>query len=547
MRTLTKVLAMALALCLLSTSAFALTTLFDEYIPLVEEKTELTFWTPRSTSPNLEDFDTNASTLIMEQLTNVHINWIQVPEGERVTEFNLSIAQGNYPDAYMGPLSTDDILTYAGDVFIPIEQWITPAITPNLCRIRDEMPSIRTMLTAPDGHIYTFFYAASAPHMLSHNKMFVYKPWLDAYIADGGKVPETTTEFEAMLVYFRDHDMNGNGIMDDEMPLVSCTDGWATDPLGFLMCAYQIMSFDYELLMAQDGVVSAVTTTDAFRDGLRWMNHLYEEGLLMEETYTQDVAMMKSLVNKAAETDRIVGVYCGAWQGVYQNSNVISNDLYVPLAPLQGPTGLRQAPVLGGELSTFELYCGITVNCENPELVMRYLDLGLAEYVPGKDFYIEYGQAEVNFYWATEEEGPSLNGHYPYRVDMPIAGPNAIPNNTRWLNKTMPYLESSIGTYSVPFDGSINQWLIAAHEVYQPYYTDIGLPRMTWSIDADTALETSELKTSLTDATRSYVAQFVTGVRDIDDDAEWNAYLREIDNLGMERYIELRQQAIFGN
>ncbi len=551
MNTLTKVLVLALCLMMVCTNAFALTTLFDERLPLSEEKAEVTFWTARPVSVNIEDFETNAMTLIMEELTNVHINWIQVPEAEKATEFALSIAQNalknTFPDAYLTPMTTDDIMTYAGDVFIPIEDYITPEITPNFYRILEENPGIRTMLTAPDGHIYSWFFAASAPHMLSHNKMFVYKPWLDAYIADGGKTPETTAEFEAMLVYFRDHDMNGNGDTTDEMPLVSCTDGWATDPLGYLIQPFQLMGFDYELLVGNNGVVSSAVTTDAFREGLKWINHLYEEGLLMEETYTQDTTMMKSLVNKKEETDRIVGCYQAAWQGVFNNSNIVPNEMYVALAPLEGPTGLRQAPILGGELSSFQLRCVLTTACKNPELVMSYLDLGLAQYVPGKDFYLEYGQADVNFYWETE--GNPQNGVYPFRANFPLAGPAAkkIPNNTVWLNQAMPTFEDFVGaTLNTEEEGSLYQWLLPPHEIYQPYYTDIGLSRITWSNDADAALETNELKNMLTNTTKSFVAQFVTGKLDIDSDADWKSYLKEMDNVGLERYIELRQEAMFG-
>lgn len=539
---LTKVIATVLCLMLFASGAMALTSQMDPFCPLVPEGTtaELTFWVARPSSPNIEDFETSTTTFIMEEKTGVHINWIQVPESERETEFNLSLATGKYPDAYMANLTTDDVLSYAGEVFIPIEKYITPEITPNLCRILDENPSIRAMITAPDGHIYTMFTAGKGPHMIYSNKMFVYKPWLDAFVADGGKVPESTIEFEAMLKYFRDHDMNGNGDMNDEMPLVSSTQAWGGDPLSFLICPFQLTPVEYNLYLAdENNHVYSPYITPEFREGLKWMNHLFEEKLLMEETYVQDVSQMKALVNKAEPSERIVGCYLAAWNGVYQDNLIVPNDLYVSIAPLAGPTGLRQVPASAGGLSTFGLRCAVTTACKNPELAVRYMDLGLAPYATGYDFYLDYGQAGINFNWVYE--GESLTGELPYRVE--VADP---PHNTRWLNQLMPIFEELNATYNCPVEGSINAYLVPPHEQYAPFYVNNNLPMVTWNTDADAAIESSDLGTSIKEITKSFVARFVTGIIDINDDSEWNAYLNELKKADLDRYLELRQITIFG-
>jgi hypothetical protein len=56
------------------------------------------------------------------------------------------------------------------------------------------------------------------------NKVWVLRDWLAAYNASLGKaadaMPETLDEFEAMLLYFKDNDMNGNGDPSDEIPLM---------------------------------------------------------------------------------------------------------------------------------------------------------------------------------------------------------------------------------------------------------------------------------------------------------------------------------------
>ncbi|MFG6199840.1 hypothetical protein [Nonomuraea sp. JJY05] len=65
-------------------------------------------------------------------------------------------------------------------------------------------------------------------------------------------------------------------------------------------------------------------------------------------------------------------------------------------------------------------------------------------------------------------------------------------------------------------------------------------------ISPDVAGEVATLQTNIeTSATQSSL-QFVTGQKNIDDDAAWNAYLKGLNDLGLPRYLELQQQAYQG-
>lgn len=48
------------------------------------------------------------------------------------------------------------------------------------------------------------------------------------------------------------------------------------------------------------------------------------------------------------------------------------------------------------------------------------------------------------------------------------------------------------------------------------------------------------------DIRRSYT-EFILGVRDIDDNAVWQAYLNELNDMGLERYLEVCDEYYFGN
>ena len=58
--------------------------------------------------------------------------------------------------------------------------------------------------------------------------------------------------------------------------------------------------------------------------------------------------------------------------------------------------------------------------------------------------------------------------------------------------------------------------------------------------------EISELTSLLNEYVAQSVAEFVTGGRDINDDAQWNSYVDELRAMGMDRLVELTQQVNFG-
>ena len=55
---------------------------------------------------------------------------------------------------------------------------------------------------------------------------------------------------------------------------------------------------------------------------------------------------------------------------------------------------------------------------------------------------------------------------------------------------------------------------------------------------------TTETITSRNGLVMQRAAEFITGKRDIHDDATWDAYLDELQRAGVERYVELWQEAL---
>ena len=61
------------------------------------------------------------------------------------------------------------------------------------------------------------------------------------------------------------------------------------------------------------------------------------------------------------------------------------------------------------------------------------------------------------------------------------------------------------------------------------------------TIELDEVSEYVELKTTINEFVKEHIALFVTG--NLDLDADWDSYLATLDQIGIDRYLELVQSA----
>ena len=192
--------------------------------PIVDETLTLTFVAPKA--PLAPNYDEMELIQRLEAETNVQIIWENIPEADYQTAKNLILASGDLPDAFYKADFTDyDLITYGqAGLIIPLEDLIEE-YAPNVKALFEQRPELRSMVTAPDGHIYSLPRAeemglVSTPFFLSINTT-----WLERL---GLEMPETLEEFANVLRAFRDQDPNGNGIQD-EIPFSFMFDWWCAD------------------------------------------------------------------------------------------------------------------------------------------------------------------------------------------------------------------------------------------------------------------------------------------------------------------------------
>lgn len=526
-----RVLLLAMALILiLSMNALAVPD--QGTYPLVDQPAELSIMV--GAESRIEDLNTNETSLWYEAKTGVHVNWTEASgDGWK----NLSLASGEYPDIYSCTFTTDEIIQYGvnAHIMIPLEDLIEE-YAPNLRAVLEERPDIREALTAPDGHIYTLFRTDPATYTLVQNKLFVIREWLEKYLADGNESPTTWEELENMLIYFRDNDMNGNGDAKDEIPMMGTMASSGQDFTTYLLNAFTAVPSSDFVMATEEGEVYCVANTDEYREGLKWVRHLYEEGLIAEETFIQDNNQLKSLVNKNDPKERIVGCFGGFWQGASVSPASMENayEIYDPLPPIEGPEGEINATT-SGHFTLSPTGC-ITSACADPELAIRWLDFWMSD--EGM-IMVDYGFEGLNWEW---RDAPAINGNTPSRFFLTDRN---VLQNTTWYVSTVPYYRTEESLFGrTPTDHV--PYLYVAANLYDDYYTLTNFPAIAWCSDVELIAEYNQLRTQFNEYLQKAKVQFVTGALDIEDDAKWNEYLETLNNMGLEHYLDVIEQVNFG-
>ncbi len=548
-----RTLALILALMLLvSGAAFAeeltLKVSNPDLFPVTTEAgAELTVWARQLAS--VEDFDTNLETIAMEKLTGVHINWVLANHAEVDTKFNLSIASGEYPDIYLNWFTNAGIISYAEDgIFIPLQNLITEN-TYWLKRYAEEQPSLLTDRTAPDGNVYALWLthpqAGERSSVNTQAKLWYFKAWMEQYKEATGKdVPATLDEFCDYLRYIRDNDMNGNGDATDEIPLLGTFqyDTQGSDPMYAIMNCFQVLPVDFLMADEQHNVTCAATT-DSFREGLVYLNNMHREGLFPEEVYSLDLNQYRAVVNVTKPEDMVVGVAAAPYwmRFVTQSIYTTAYDDFTFLPPLKKDADTPAQTYFA--LNVPAGYGAITSACKDPVLAIKWLDA-----ISDPEIHVTTQNGVEGVNWIRK----SAEGEFPIMIqkvaDAPLTGSGSTQNIV-WQDWTAPqplrsYYDSYLEEGSDSWKMNTIQW--AANKAYNDVGVKSGFPAAVWNTDTDLNTESTELKTTIETAIRTAYSEFILNRRDPNSDAEWQAYLDNLNALGLERYCEVTRLINFG-
>lgn len=537
MKPFRRLFTMALALLMLCSIASAEVVLSEPgTIPLSNETIHLKIGIP--TSSVVEDWKTNAQTLKLEKDLNVELEFEEMPSDRN--EFNqkielMMIAGGDeLPDVIMATGSTFNMadLVKWGEMgmIVPTTEYYKSGkavfTEATLASDNRDLESILPYVTCYDGEVYGVFGYNESPHNpYSGCFMFVYEPFLEALDMEK---PVTTDDFVEMLRAFRDKDPNGNGTAD-EIPLMAYNSTVKSNLMRYLMNPFIYTQENFVRYNEETGKIEFVANQEAWKEGTKWVKSLVDEGLISPLSFTQNKNAMTAIMNGEPE---VVGCVANI-----STSNLGGTDIrrskYSLLDPLVGPEGLCQTAKVP---TAIWLPMVITKNCENPEAAFRFGDYMCEEMM---SVWNRYGEKDVD--WTVPEAG--TKGVYEslgYPAAISVISPWGVLQN-KWWALTGPFVITTKWSCQAAVNTDYNAAYAIARSMKK--YTEVANPHPITSLVYNEAEQeiVKECQTVINDYVINSWSEFVTGVKDIEND--WDTYVSFFEKMNLTDYLAAMQSS----
>jgi len=495
----------------------------------------------------VENFNTNDMTRQIEDALGVNLDFMVLPSADFETRINLMIAGGDtLPDMIFGP-TRDSVNFWAQEeVLLPLNRFYAePAMSYNIhLASTTEGIDIPTYMTFPDGNIYGIPSFSPSPNGEVWRKLWVYEPWLEQL---GRDIPQTTDEYLEILRLVAATDLNGNGI-NDEIGLTGTGIGTFNDAwFRFLMSSF-IYAHDEEFRVLNDGVISFAYDTELWREGLRYIRQMFDEGLIPIETLTQGDDGYRAMKN--AEDNQVFSF-------VFFNTDLFIPDLldrrmgYNFVSTLRGPHGLNEgmfAPSIPG------IGAVITVDSQHPEAAflvgnfMCHPDFGLSQRFGAQGLdWDHFFEADVN--------------HADFAAVNPAVEPNlliydaigfwsagVIQNRSFALTGPMWKPRDTVPGEAVNIadtDPLVVQRRLLAQSFAASSAAGLEVARQEvislLPLTIEEAERVNDIRATLSAYLEENIAAFLVGARCIDND--WDTYLAELESIGYRTVLEVYQVA----
>ncbi len=483
----------------------------------------------------------------LEEKTNVHVNWKAIQADQWGDKIALEMANIKTLPEFISPagLGDADILKYAKQgVIIPLEEYITPELMPNLCKVFEQAPEYKDMCTDENGHIWTLPWieqlgVGKTAIQTIGNMPFINTAWLDFL---GLKMPTTVDEFEQVLIAFRDHaaELKEHFNIDGDIIPLACIVNGGNEDCRVLCNGFGEGYGDPDdwrhIVITDDKQVICAATTQGWRDGVEWLHKLYTEGLFDPDAFTQE---WSTYVAKGKS-----GRYgvCFSWD--------VANIVGLTMADIQnGTAGWAPLPMLkadtvnltpntGSLTSGFDRGRGavITANAKNPALICAWLDQMYDPIQSPQNNWGTYGEDDGFdiFVMGTNDKGEPMLQHADLGDHSPVEVREA-----EMVDGPLAVLDSYYGVYvTCPDDAKYRlDWI---KDIYTPdMHTKYVFPNVLMSSE-----DTKEISNLLADIDKCIETARANAIMNGFSDADWNQLQADLQAYKVDQLLAIFQKYV---
>lgn len=470
---------------------------------------------------------------------------------------SLMMASGELPNVLLrwnvGGVADTTIYGDQEGLLVPMNAYLTKDIMPNMCAILEEFPGIIRDIGTPSGNLYL------APEIQEHREYMTIAWHDDAWYnvndmkaAGYETFPKTTDE---LLDYARKlKEIDPRGLGDKYYPLgggfdVNSMDRYLAHAFGLAQQRLDLLCTVYNGTLEEGGEFVFVPTSDAYYEYLKYMNTLYNEGLIEKDYFTIDGATIKA---------RIAEGHYSVVSGYKNMAGAITDETltwpnWEIMDPLTSP--INDVPfVVGGYQYNSNAYVLVSSNTTDlqREAAFRLLDYGYNNEDGFAWRYCNGPQAGVDKLYGFDIIGWSYGKH---NYDI-ILNDVSTYNPEGKFAMTQEYTAGQVGIFGAGgglfdrrTDGSLQKFNTTDNmggyisdqrwKHYSPYYREgfnsVSLPDAQVNRSVD-------LETVLLDHYKSERAKFITGVRALTED-EWAVYCGEMEAMDADEYFQIQSDA----
>ncbi|OPJ60591.1 extracellular solute-binding protein [Clostridium oryzae] len=493
-------------------------------LPIVKKKVTLKIVSPKSAlAPN---YDKMTIFKRLEKSTNIHIDWTNIPDTDYQTKKNLLLASGDLPDAfYAAGFSDADMNKYGKDgTIVPLGSLINKYM-PNVKKLLNKEPDLKTFITSPDGKIYSLPVGeemGTGKNNIGSNPYFYFinKTWLKKI---GKKVPTTLDELHEDLLEFKNKDLNGNG-KQDEIPMKFISNFWCAD-IGNFFGSFGIpdpyTNAPYDHLIVRNGKIVFAPEQPEYKQAVQYFSKWVKEGLIDKSSFTDTTA--DSLFAKGKTKPETLGSF--VW---WEETEIVGTDRekeYALVGPLTGPTGKSDVVRSNGSAWSRGAFV-ITKDNKHPEVTARWID---QLYSPLEAAQIHWGPIGEVY---NLKNGKLVNKPLPKGVTMGEYRQKVAPSGVGVVTA------NDFNTI-VDMEARAKERINRIKNVFAPNMADENIPTLFFTDDETS--RRNQIETDLKAYVNKMKSQWLMNGNLTD--AAWNTYLNNLKKIGVDQFVKITQDA----
>lgn len=487
----------------------------DEYPIKTDEPVTLSYWVPlpAPVSKIISNLGENLAYQQMEKDTGIHINFIHPAIGQEAEQFNLMMASGKLPDIIAQPS------LYRGGEFQMMEDGLIldlskliPIYAPDYWKYIQSDKQFALEVTDEQGRIpcvYSYKVKGDTPF----RRILFRQDVLDE-IGEG--IPQTPDDYERIFAKMKEIGMT---------PYLLAPGGYEEQ----FACLFDTYVSDYGLWYKDmDSKVHFGPYDPGFKDYLELMHKWYEAGYISKDFASTTSAEAHKLFDSRQIGMEVDAVVAGYNRGMTQGFTVVS----APAPRLYPGQKLHYDRVNATvKMPQGQTFVAISKDCKYPEIALRWLNYGYTE--KGAEL-LNWGVKGVNWdvvdgkntYNATMLDNPKMGTEEAsYYYKMHFAPKLNYPDVQVHAN-----LLKSPGSLAIRLKYGDDPDMDSAYLLPPLQQTTEELRELT------------KLVTDLETYANEMTLQFIVGTADIDK--QFDAYIKTLQDMGVEKAIALKQAAL---